>query len=326
MNFPPKTSNQIPYQDLQRFVSQAGQAAGLPQDKAELLARLLVENDLRGVFSHGTRQIATYARLMRDGKLNSDPQVRVVQETPVSLMVDGDGGLGYFPAYQGTLALIDKVKAQGVGVLLTRNHGHFGAAGIYSRLTLAHDLLCFVTSGHQLHLSPGQPLYSAAGGSPMSFSAPAADQDPVVLDFGAMHDLYSGDPYRDEIARKAPGIVLRSIGMGEICQVWGGLLAGVPIDPARATRAYPGANQGSLVFAFQIALFMPPEQFKREMDEYACRTRVLQPLEGFDQAYLTGGVEAERERRWRQEGIPLGAEHQRLLRNLADEFGLEMPW
>ncbi|MBN1584388.1 MAG: Ldh family oxidoreductase [Anaerolineae bacterium] len=326
MNFPPETCIQVPYRDLQAFVSQVGQAAGLPQDKAGLLADLLVSNDLRGVFSHGSRQIAAYARLMRDGKLNDNPQVHVVHETPVSLLIDGDGGLGYFPAYQGTMSLIDKVRAQGVGVLLTRNHGHFGAAGIYSRLTLAHDLLCFVTSGHQLNLAPGQPIFNAAGGSPMSFSAPTADQDPLVLDFGAMHDLYSRDPYRDEIARKAPGIVFRSLGMGTICQAWGGLLAGVPIDPARATRTYPGANQGSLVFAFQIALFMPPEQFKREMDEYVRRVRVLQPLEGFDQAYLAGGVEAERERQWRQEGIPLGSEHRQLLQDLAGEFGLQSLW
>ena len=38
---------------------------------------------------------------MRDGQLNKDPQIEVVRETPVSALVDGDGGLGYFPAYQG---------------------------------------------------------------------------------------------------------------------------------------------------------------------------------------------------------------------------------
>ena len=43
-----------------------------------------------------------------------------------------------------------------------------------------------------------------------------------MLDFGAMHDLYG--PPRDELAALAPGLVLRSIGLGEICQAWGGLL------------------------------------------------------------------------------------------------------
>jgi L-2-hydroxycarboxylate dehydrogenase (NAD+) len=316
----------VPHQDMQAFISEAGRAVGLPQARADLLASLLVTNDLRGIFSHGTRQMATYAILMRDGRLNSDPQVEVVQETPVSLLVEGDGGLGYFPAYEGTLKAIEKANDQGVAILLTRNHGHFGAAGLYSRLTLPHDLLCFVTSGHQLSLQPGQPIFDAAGGSPMSFSAPASAEDPVVVDFGAMHDLYRSDPHRDEIARRAPGIVMRSIGLGAICQAWGGLLAGIPFDPTRATRRFPGANQGSLLIAFQISLFMPPEQFKQEMDAYVRAVRSLQPLEGFDEPYLAGGVEAIRERQHRQVGIPVGPEHQQRLEGLADELGLRPPW
>jgi LDH2 family malate/lactate/ureidoglycolate dehydrogenase len=311
---------------LQSFIQAAGEAVGLPTARAALLAELLVTNDLRGVFSHGSRQMATYALLMRDGKLNNKPDVHVVQETAASLLVDGDGGLGYFPAYDGTLALIEKVKAQQIGVLVTRNHGHFGAAGIYARLTLPHDLLCFVTSGHQLSLSAEQPVYNAAGGSPMAFSAPTEHEEAVVLDFGTMHDLYTRDPHRDEIARLAPGLVFRSIGMGAICQSWGGLLAGVPIDPARAARTFPGANQGSMVVAFQISLFMPPARFKREMDEYVRQVRTLEPLEGFDQAYLPGGVEADRERAYRAEGVPVGVDHRQRLEELAGELGLSPPW
>lgn len=326
MNLPPETYIRVAPQDMRAFVTQVCQVVGLPPNKAGLLAELLVANDLRGVFSHGTRQIATYARLMRDGRLNPQPEVRTVHETSASLLVDGDGGLGYFPAHEGTLALIEKVLEHGIAVLLTCNHGHFGAAGLYSRLTLPHDLLCFVTSGHQLALAPGKPVYAAAGGSPMSFSAPAAQEDDLVLDFGAMHDLYSSSPHRDEIARLAPGLVFRAIGMGAVCQAWGGLLARVPIDERRAVRAYPGANQGSLVIAFRIDLFLPAEQFKREMDEYVRQVRALEPLEGFEEAYLPGGVEAARERAYREQGIPVGPEHQERLEGLADELGVPVPW
>jgi L-2-hydroxycarboxylate dehydrogenase (NAD+) len=326
MNLPPKEFISVPHQTLQQFVAAAAGAVGLPVAKADLLAQLLTTNDLRGVFSHGTTQIATYARLMRDGVLNRDPQVEIVQETPVSLLVDGDGGLGYFPAYEGTLALIEKVKTQGIGVLLTRNHGHFGAAGIYARMTLPHDLLTFVTSGHQLDLKPGQSIFNAAGGSPMSFSAPAGEEEDLVLDFGAMHDLYANSPHRHEIAQMAPGIIFRSIGIGAICQSWGGFLAGVPLDPVRATRTYSGANQGSLVIAFRIDLFMSPEQFKREMDDYARQVRQLQPVVGFDESHLPGGVEAAREQKHRQEGVPMGVEHRQRLEELARELAIDVPW
>lgn len=326
MNVPPKTFIRVSHEDLRALVSKIGQAAGLPKDRADQLAEMLTGNDLRGVFSHGTQQIVAYARLMQEGQLNASPRVEVVQETAASLLVDGDGGLGYFPAAEGTQRVIEKARSQGIAVMLTRNHGHFGAAGLYSRMAVKQDLMAFVTSGHQLSLSPGDPVFNAAGGSPMSFCVPAGEEDALVLDFGAMHDLYSGSPHRGDLAKLSPGLVFRCIGMGAICQTWGGLLAGVPLDAARANRRFPGATQGSMLIAFRIDLFLPVDQFKREMDEYVRRVATLKPLEGFERAYLPGGLEAERERAWRQEGIPVGQDHRERLEKTAGELAISVPW
>lgn len=326
MNTPPTEFIRVPHEKLHAFVARAGEAVGLPPERASVLADALVANDLRGVFSHGTQQIAGYAPLMRDGHLNAKPNVHIVRETPTSVIVDGDGGLGYFPALRSAERVIELAKQSGIAVGLSRNHGHFGAAGIYSRKALLHGLLAFVTSGHQLGLSPGNPIYHAGGGSPMSFSFPTGDQDPFVLDFGAMHDLYMGNQHREEIARLAPAIVFRSIGLGAICQTWGALLAGVPLDPSRATRTWSGANQGSLVIMFRIDLFMPVEQFERETSAYVRAVRQMAPVEGFTESYLPGGIEAVREREYRELGVPVGRNHQSRLQALADELGIERPW
>ena len=66
MNLPPSTYLRVAHTDLQAFIAQMGQTVGLPTEKAELLAEMLTANDLRGVFSHGTTQMATYARLLRE--------------------------------------------------------------------------------------------------------------------------------------------------------------------------------------------------------------------------------------------------------------------
>ena len=325
-NVVPKDHVRVEAVKLREFVLEAGLGAGLPEDKAALLAELLTGSDLKGNFSHGTQAIGRYCRAMLNGQINDNPQVKIVEETENSLVVDGDGGLGYFPCYEGTLALIEKLKDRSIGILLTRNHGHIGAAAIYASLTLEHDLLSFVTSGVQLRLAPGLPVYRAAGGSPMAFSAPAGEEAGLLLDFGTMHDLYERDPHRDEIARLSPGIVLRHIGLGAICQTWSGLLAGLPVDESRAERKFEGANQGALMIAFKISLFMPPEQFKKEMDEYVRAVRKLKPVDGFDQAYLPGGPEAEHVEAFTREGIPVGPRHQMALERVAEEFGLTTPW
>jgi LDH2 family malate/lactate/ureidoglycolate dehydrogenase len=325
INLPPDTFVLVPHADLRAFVGEAVQRAGLDSERSDLLAGLLVGNDLRGVFSHGTRQAARYARAMRDGRLNPSPDVHVIRETPASVVVDGDGGLGYFPMMEGTRRAIEKARSNGIAVMQTRNHGHIGAAGIYSRMTLEHDLLTFVTGGNQKDLEPGQPVYSPAVGSPMSFSAPAGSEDPLVVDFSPVYDLRSS-PHREQIARWIPGTVFRCIGLGAIAQAWGGVLAGTTFSSSGAVRRYAEAGQTALLVTFQIGLFIDPAEFRREMEEFARRVATLEPLEGFERSQLAGGPEGERERQYRVEGIPVGPFHQADLEELAADAGLDVPW
>lgn len=325
MNIPPDTFVRVPAPELESFAAELAVRSGLVEDRARELAALLTGNDLRGVISHGTRQLATYCRLFRDGVLNPEPTLRVERETASSLVVDGDGGLGYFAAAEATRRVIDKTATAGIAVAQTRHHGHFGAAQLYGRMTLDHDLLCFVTSGHQLDLRPGRPVSDAAGGSPMCFTAPTGSETPMVLDFGAMHDLYD-DELRDRIAAVAPGLVHRAIGMGAVCQSWGGFLAGVPLDPAQADRRWSGANQGSLVIVLRIDLFADPAAFRAEMDAYVRAVAELAPLLPGQSSYLPGGIEASREADYREHGIPVGPDEQTALDGIAAELGVRPPW
>jgi L-2-hydroxycarboxylate dehydrogenase (NAD+) len=324
MNRPPEEFTPVPRERMHGFVRAVFCAAGMPEEKAELLSTLLVTNDLRGVFSHGTRQVSAYVDHFRAGRLTPAAEVTVVAESPTTLVVDGGGGLGYFPAHLAATRVGPMAKEMGIAAAMTRNHGHFGAAGIYSRIPLELDLFCYVTSGHQLELRPEHSVLHAAGGSPMSFALPAGEEPPLVLDFGAMHDMYPGSRNLDEIIRLAPSAVFRSIGLGCVCQALGGFLAGVPVDPARAEREWSGANQGSFMIAVDIARFGDLAAFKREMDEFARTVRGLQPLPGHEAA-LAGGVEWERERRFAVEGIPVSARHAEALRKLGEEYGLAAP-
>ena len=210
---------------------------------------------------------------------------------------------------------------------VTRNHGHFGGAGLYTRVAAAAGLIGYDTSGHQLLLQPGQDQIQAAGGSPMSFAIPAADEPPLVLDFGAIHDLYniSEDRQRAMVAG-LPSTLYRSFGLGLVCQALGGFLAGVPLDTTRATRAYPGANQGALFVFIDPARFIDPAILRREIDEYHRMVGQLVPFAGTERATLPGRLEWEREREWAGAGVPVGARHREELGAVAAEFGVPVPW
>jgi LDH2 family malate/lactate/ureidoglycolate dehydrogenase len=325
MNRPPAEYTPVSPQTLSRFVTEVFTRSGMTAENAAFLADLLVTNDLRGVFSHGTQQTSNYVGHFREGRLTPTAEVTTIAETPSTLVLDGGGGLGYFPCHRAAAALIAKAQQCGVAVASTRNHGHFGAAGIYARIPLPHDQFCYVTSGHQLHLHAGDFVMSAAGGSPMAFGIPTGDEPPFVLDFGAAHDLYVGPEGMRKIMEMAPSTVLRSFGLGCACQALGGLLCGVPVDPDRAERSWPGANQGSFMIAVDIKALFPLAKFKQEMDEYSRSVRAMTPFPGLDQALLPGAIEWQREQAWSVSGIPISPVHATTLRRLAADLELPSP-
>ena len=325
MNRLPSNYVPIPADALRDYVHRVFSKAGMPSEQASLLAALLVTNDLRGVFSHGTRQTSHYMSHFREGRLTPTAEITTVSETPTTLVLDGGGGLGYFPCHQAAARLAEKAKAAGIAVATTRNHGHFGAAGIYARIPLAHDLFCYVTSGHQLDLHPDQFVMAAAGGSPMAFGIPTGEEPPFVLDFGAVHDMYIGPDAMAGIMKLVPSTVLRSFGLGCACQALGGFLCGVPVDPVRAQREWTGADQGSMMIAVDIKLLFPLDQFKKEMDEFSRSVRRMMPLPGLDRALLPGTLEWEREQLFTREGIPIDENDAQGLRKLGEEYGLDCP-
>src|SRR5437879_5676046 len=126
MNIPPSPQDtlHVPATTLRSYVAALFEAVGMRAEDAALLAELLVQNDLRGVFSHGTRQVPAYIDHFRARRLNPRARPEVVAETPVTLTVVGDGGLGYFAASVAARRVVEKAAAQGLAAAVTRDHGH----------------------------------------------------------------------------------------------------------------------------------------------------------------------------------------------------------
>ena len=69
-NYPSPHGIRVPAADMKRLVADLLTGADMGQEDAGFLAGLLVECDLRCVFSHGTKHVAEYVRLMRAGRTN----------------------------------------------------------------------------------------------------------------------------------------------------------------------------------------------------------------------------------------------------------------
>jgi LDH2 family malate/lactate/ureidoglycolate dehydrogenase len=116
VNQPPEEYVVVTEPELLRFSHDCFESAGLRGDHAQLISRLLVNSDLRGVRSHGTRQVDGYCAAFEEGELNPDPVVSVVKDHGAVVAMDGDGSLGYLPMVRATEAAIERAKQHGLGM------------------------------------------------------------------------------------------------------------------------------------------------------------------------------------------------------------------
>lgn len=326
MNLPPKEFIRVMPEDLRALGKVLFEKAHMPTEDARLMAELLVNADLRGVFSHGTRQIPGYVRSLLDGKLNPRAEVRLVSETPTTAVFDGDGGLGYVPSYRAAQAALQKAQALGLGAGVTRNHGHFGAAGHYSRIPAAAGCIGFAASSHMRHPQPDHGIGRIGGGSPLSFAFPARSQPPIVLDMASWFSWHirSREEFEEAFSRM-PAAFFKSLGLGVTCHGLAGILAGIS-RLEKEGRPYEGANQGAFILAINVSYFMDLETFLEEMDEFIAGCRQMQPFPGCERAELPGGPEWEREREWARIGVPVAPDHQAGLAAIARELEVPVPW
>ena len=146
----------------------------------------------------------------------------------------------------------------------------------------------------------------------------------MVLDIATGFEPWSTEDLEEAFKRTPTGF-FKGLGLGVVCQLLAGVMAGVWALEARG-RPWPMVNQGSFILAIDISRFTPVEDFKTAMDAFTARASQMLPAPGYDRADLPGALEWERERKWSVEGIPVGPEHQEALKTAGSEAGVATPF
>ena len=322
----PEDARRIMPNLLRDFATTALLKVGLTDGDAALIARYLVEVDLRGVATHGTRQLRRYIAEFLEGRINPQPQIAQIMDAPSMAIFDGDGGAGYLVATRATEAIIEKAKTNGIAVASTRNHGHVGSAGIYARLALAYDLATFCVAGGIAWTKPTRPdttVWDAMSAPPMCFGIPTAENPPFVLDMNA--NMLKNRSKLAEALQTFPDFIFKSLGMRFTSWFLAGILAGTA-TPESSKPKFSSATRGFMIVAIDVAQLGDLEAYKKELSRILRETRSLNPMPGLTSAEVPGSLEWQREQTREQNGIPMTEEHLDMLQRIATEINVPIPW
>jgi LDH2 family malate/lactate/ureidoglycolate dehydrogenase len=177
-----KTEIRVQPDALKDFCVQALRQMDVSEDDARITANVLVAADFRGISSHGVARLRRYVDGLRDGVMIAHPDTKVVTETPTTLLVDADGGLGQPVSYRAMKKAIEKAEEFGTGFATVRNSNHFGIAGYYSMMALEHNCIGISMTNAAVLVVPTFGRDAMLGTNPISVAAPAGEEWPFVLD------------------------------------------------------------------------------------------------------------------------------------------------
>ena len=339
----------VPIEPLRQWVIDVLCHEAMIPVEAAIGADRLIEADLRGIPSHGTRALPRYLEAMKDGGIDPRAVILTERETPAIAVLNGGKGLGHVAATRGMKLAIAKAKQLGSGTVAIKASQHFGAAQVYSMMAAAEGMIGYATT------STGPATVTAYGSrgpavanNAFSWAAPTRNGHPVVLDmacavssWGKVHSMgmygqkipegwavdEQGNPTTsaEEAKTLLPAAGPRGYGLAFFSSVLCGPLVGARM-PLKKTWEVSTDGSEHFMYAIDIKAFVDPDQFYDQLETTVAEIRELDPAEGFDRVCLPGDLEAEREQAWRAEGLPMHVDQIESLQQVALAKSIPGPW
>lgn len=317
-NYPPEHGVIVPIEHQGRVIRALLATTSMRPSDADYLTERLLANEVRSLYSHGSKQLRHYLENLRDGNVNPEPDVRIVSDFGATSTVDGDGGLGYMACRVGMEQVLKSTHELGMGACTTSNHFHIGSAGAWTRMASEQGFIGMAMSAHRNRLDPEDHISHVPNSSPLSIAFPSGDQPPFILDMGG-----TMLPHREDLMQELPHAYFKALGISTAIQAFSGILSGINRERLMPPQSKWTANQGAFLCAWDVKRFMDMDEYTAEMDRFIRGARQMKPFPGFDRAELPGGMEWQWERDNRERGIPLGDQHRQELEELAAEVGVE---
>lgn len=295
--------------------------AGIPQEQAEIAAPLYLEGELVGRPSHGLRHMYNNIKQYEAGADKRTP-LAILNETPVSALVDGGYQHAYYVNYIAMQKAIEKARTSGVGLVALRKGGGSGVLGYYTRTMAEAGLIGVALGTSPATVVPFGGKRAIVGTNPLSIAVPRRNAPPVLLDMATSAGTFNqimlgrmtGKPLPEGMALDNEGqpttdpfAALDENGRGRILPLAGhkgfGLAFAIELLSAAGAGSMVGLQTGpimnpdyfsGLFMAYRPDLFISREEFDEKVEKLIADTKAVERAPGFDEIRIPGEESARR--------------------------------
>lgn len=338
---------------LDGFALELLQRAGMPQDKAADVARVLVEGELLGRTTHGYALLAPYLREIQSGGMQVEGGPRTVNDFGACLTWDGRKLPGPWLMLRAVDEAMARAQRFGMGAVSLQRSHHAACLGAYLRRATDRGLMLYIalTDPGFSSVAPFGGLTPVLTSNPIAFGAPGTDQ-PVHIDIstsmttnGMVARMQSrglhfeqpclldnqGQPSTDPavIATTPPGTILplggldaghKGYGIGLMVELLSGCLSG-------HGRAEPkdGWSASVFVLALDPAAFGGAEACLAQTTWLTDACRASTPRKGVARVSVPGDDSQARRQRHLRDGIRLDPAILAALKPWSTSLAVPMP-
>ena len=349
---------------LQEFTINVFKKFGVPVEDAKIAADVLIAADQRGVGSHGLQRLKRYTDGLKTGVMKPIAEIKVLKETPNTLLISGGDGLGQVVGYKAMKLVIDKALKNNIAFAAVRDSNHYGIAGYYSMMALEHDLIGLSVTNSAILVVPTHGKNALMGTNPISITVPAGKERPFVLDMATSTvprgklEVYEregktmpatwatdelGNATQDVsrvlanlLGKKGGGLLPlggakeedgghKGYGLCLAVDIFSGVLSGSAFGPQLYAKKDAPAKVSHFFGAIKIDAFTELALFKNMMDEYINILKNSEKAAGKDRIFIHGEKEFELYEQQKEE-VRIYYKVVEELRKIGEEINIKAPF
>lgn len=172
----------IGVEELRALGMAAFEKAEISQKIAQSVVDALVFAELEGLPSHGFSRIPFYIAQALSGKVKKNPQIKIENPLPASILVNADNGFAFPAIEEGLKTALPQVKKTGIVGMGIKNSHHCGVLGKYAEQISKEGLLVLIFSNTPAAMAPWGGSKASFGTNPIAFGCPNGTDNPLVID------------------------------------------------------------------------------------------------------------------------------------------------